>query len=66
MYPVFAELGINMLPIYDTLGAGHAQQDGRHPNAAGHQVIADLIKQNPLGYSIYPTGLVGEWTGGSY
>lgn len=66
MYPVFAELGINMLPIYDTLGAGHAQQDGKHPNAAGQQIIADLIKQNPLGYSNYPTGLVGEWTGGSY
>ena len=54
MYPVFAELGINMLPIFDTLNVNHASSDGRHPNNAGQSAIAELIMQNPLGYSIYP------------
>lgn len=63
VYPIFAEFGINMLPIYDTLVLGHAQQDGRHPNEAGHQVIADLIKQNPFGYSNYPIKLIETWDG---
>lgn len=66
MLPVFAELGINVIPIYDTLGAGHAQQDGRHPNATGHQIIADLVMQMPLGSSIYQPDILSEWTGGSY
>lgn len=57
MYPVFAELGFGMLPIYDTLVAGHASSDGRHPNTAGQQMIAELVMQNPLGYSNYPTAL---------
>lgn len=66
MLPVFAELGINVIPIYDTLGAGHAQQDGRHPNATGHQIIAELVMQMPLGSSIYQPDILSEWTGGSY
>lgn len=66
MYPVFAELGINMLPIFDTLNANHASNDGRHPNDAGHEAIADLIMQMPLGTSNYPTALMTEWTGGAY
>lgn len=67
MYPVFAELGINLLPIYDTLNvAGHAVSDNRHPNDAGHELIADLVMQTPLGTSDYPTTLLTEWTGGSY
>ena len=57
MYPVFAELGINLLPIFDTLNANHASNDGRHPNEAGHSAIADLIMQMPLGTSNYPTAL---------
>ncbi len=57
MYPVFAELGINMLPIFDTLNTNHASNDGRHPNDAGHEAIAELIMQNPLGYSLYPTSV---------
>lgn len=57
MYPVFSELGINMLPIFDTLNANHASSDGRHPNDAGHEAIADLIMQMPLGTSNYPTSL---------
>lgn len=67
MYPLFAELGINLLPIYDTLNvAGHATSDQRHPNDAGHELIADLVMQMPLGTSNYPTELLSEWTGGSY
>lgn len=66
LYPVFAELGISILPIYDTLVAGHALSDGRHPNNVGHQVIANLIMQTPLGYTNYPTELLTEWTGGNY
>lgn len=66
MYPVFAELGINMLPIFDTLNANHASSDGRHPNEAGQSAIADLIMQMPLGTSNYPTALMTEWTGGAY
>lgn len=66
MYPVFAELGINMLPIFDTLNANHASSDGRHPNDAGHEAIADLVMQMPLGTSNYPTALMTEWTGGAY
>lgn len=66
MLPVFAELGINVIPIYDTLGAGHAQQDGRHPNAAGQQIIAELVMQMPLGSSIYQPDILSEWTGGNY
>lgn len=66
MYPVFAELGINLLPILDTLNANHASSDGRHPNEAGHSAIADLIMQMPLGTSNYPTALMTEWTGGAY
>lgn len=57
MYPVFAELGINLLPIFDTLNTNHASSDGRHPNDAGHEAIAELIMQNPLGYSNYPIAL---------
>lgn len=57
MYPVFAELGFGMLPIYDTLVAGHASSDGRHPNTAGQQMIAELVMQNPLGYSYYPVSV---------
>lgn len=66
MYPVLAELGINMLPIFDTLNANHASSDGRHPNDAGHEAIADLVMQMPLGTSNYPTALMTEWTGGAY
>jgi len=66
MYPVFAELGINMLPIFDTLNANHASSDGRHPNEAGQSAIADLVMQMPLGTSNYPTTLMTEWTGGAY
>ena len=67
MYPVFAELGVNLLPVYDTLNiAGHAVSDNRHPNDAGHELIADLVMQTPLGTSDYPTTLLTEWTGGSY
>lgn len=66
MYPVFAELGINILPILDTLNANHASNDGRHPNDAGHEAIADLVMQMPLGTSNYPTALMTEWTGGVY
>ncbi len=66
VYPVFAELGINMLPIFDTLNVNHASSDGRHPNDAGHEAIADLIMQMPLGTSNYPTALMTEWTGGAY
>lgn len=57
MYPVFAELGINLLPIFDTLNANHASSDGRHPNDAGQNAIADLIMQLPLGTSNYPTAI---------
>lgn len=57
MYPVFAELGINMLPIFDTLNANHASGDGRHPNEVGQQAIAELIMQMPLGTSNYPTAI---------
>lgn len=57
MYPVFAELGINLLPIFDTLNTNHASSDGRHPNDAGHEAIADLVMQMPLGTSNYPTAL---------
>lgn len=57
MYPVFAELGINLLPIFDTLNANHASSDGRHPNDAGHEAIADLVMQMPLGTSNYPTAI---------
>ena len=66
MYSVFAELGINMIPIFDTLNANHASSDGRHPNDAGHEAIADLVMQMPLGTSNYPTALMTEWTGGAY
>ncbi len=57
LYPVFAELGINMLPIFDTLVSVHASSDGRHPNEAGQKAIAELIMQNPLGYSSYPLSI---------
>lgn len=66
LYPVFAELSINLLPIFDTLVAGHASSDGRHPNTNGHRAIAEIVAQTPLGASDYQTKLLSEWTGGSY
>ena len=66
LYPVFAELSINLLPVYDNLLTGHTSNDGTHPNTAGHQIIADIVEQTPLGISNYPTTLLTEWTGGSY
>lgn len=57
MYPAFAERGISLLPVYDDMVAGHAASDGKHPNTAGHKLIADHIMQAPLGTSNYNTAL---------
>lgn len=57
MYPVFAELGISLLPIYDMGLAGHLSNDGKHPNDSGHQMISKLVMQLPLGATNYPTSV---------
>lgn len=54
-FPVFAQLGVSVIPIYDMLTTAFAVSDGRHPNNAGHRLIANLIKQNPYGYTNFPT-----------
>lgn len=67
IYPVFAELGINMLPIYDILiSPGHVINNDVHPNTIGHGLIADFIMQAPLGTSNYPVEFLNTWTGGIY
>lgn len=63
LLPIFEELGISVLPIYDTLISGHASSDGKHPNNSGHEFIATLIMQNPLGYTIISESSSSE-TGG--
>ena len=54
MYPVFADLAVSILPIYDMLTFDFAVSDKRHPNNAGHKMIANLVKQNPFGYTNFP------------
>lgn len=65
MYPAFAERGINLLPVYDEAAAGHASIDGKHPNTAGHRLIAEHVMQLPLGTSNYSTIISDEQGGGS-
>lgn len=42
-------LGMREIPFYDILNDDLLAADKRHPNLAGHTLIANLIQQNPYG-----------------
>lgn len=42
-------LGMREIPFYDILNDAVFSRDGMHPNMAGHELIANLIQQNPYG-----------------
>jgi len=53
MFPLLASNRVSLIPVFDMLSSGHYTDDGTHPNDAGQQIIAQVVRQTPYGISNY-------------